>query len=263
MAGNVRTSPRLPLGSFRRQQVPVILALVLLATASWSILLRWPMDPMSDGLTMGLGPVMFLLIWLVMMVAMMFPAATPMIAMFTRLASERRGGGQPFVPTWLFVSTYLVVWLLFGVVVSVVAVLSEWLISLLSLSPATIARFGGVLLLTAGVYQLTPLKRACLTKCRSPFHFLLAHWRDGYRGALALGLRHGLSCLGCCWMLFVLLLPLGFMNIGAMALVTFLIVAEKVLPFGRIARFTGATALLLYGTLALVRPELLPTKPGL
>jgi len=72
MAGNVRTSPRLPLGSFRRQQVPVILALVLLATASWSILLRWPMDPMSDGLTMGLGPVMFLLIWLVMMVAMMF-----------------------------------------------------------------------------------------------------------------------------------------------------------------------------------------------
>lgn len=243
--------------------MPVILALVLLATASWSILLRWPMDPMSDGLTMGLGPVMFLLIWLVMMVAMMFPAATPMIAMFTRLASERRGGGQPFVPTWLFVSTYLVVWLLFGVVVSVVAVLSEWLISLLSLSPATIARFGGVLLLTVGVYQLTPLKRACLTKCCSPFHFLLAHWRDSYRSALALGLRHGLYCLGCCWMLFVLLLPLGFMKIGAMALVTFLIVGEKVLSFGPIARFPGATDLLLSGTLALVRPEFLPTMPGL
>lgn len=262
MAGNVRTSPRLPLGYFRRQQVPVILALVLLATASWSILFRWPMDPMSNGLTMGLGPVMFFLIWLVMMVAMMFPAATPMIAMFARLASERRGRSQPFVPTWLFVSTYLVVWLLFGVVVYGVAVLSEWLISLLFLSPATTARFDAVLLLAAGVYQPTPLKRACLTKCRSPFHFLLAHWRDGYRGALALGLRHRLYCLGCCWMLFVLL-PLGFMNIGAMALVTLLIVAEKALPFGRTARFPGATALLLYGTLAFVRPEFLPTIPVL
>lgn len=132
--------------------MPVILALVLLATTSWSILLRWPMDPMSDGLMMGLGPVMFLQIWFVMMVAMMFPVATPMIAMFARLAFEQQGRGQPFVPTWLFVSPYLVVWLLFGVVVYVVAVLSERLINLLSLSPATTARFGAVLLIAACVF---------------------------------------------------------------------------------------------------------------
>jgi len=79
----------------------------------------------------------------------------------------------------------------------------------------------------AGIYQLTPLKDVCLSKCRAPTDFIVTAWRDGARSALEMGLLHGAYCLGCCWLLFVILFPLGIMSIGAMAAVTIVIFAEK------------------------------------
>jgi predicted metal-binding membrane protein len=111
----------------------------------------------------------------------------------------------------------------------------------------------------AGAYQLTPLKRRCLTRCRTPLSFMLSYWRDGRRGAVRMGLRHGLFCLGCCWVLFLVLLPLGVMNVAAMVAVAALVLAEKVLPAGERVAVATAVALVGYGLLALAMPAALPT----
>jgi signal transduction histidine kinase len=116
-----------------------------------------------------------------------------------------------------------------------------------------------VVLVAAGIYQLTPLKDLCLSKCRTPINFIMTSWRDGTAGALRMGLLHGAYCLGCCWLLFVILFPLGIMNIGAMVAVTLIILAEKTLPWPRLAPYTAAFALLLYGASVIVSPQLLPT----
>ena len=120
------------------------------------------------------------------------------------------------------------------------------------------ARLGGVVLLLAGLYQLSPLKDICLSKCRTPLQFILSSWHDGYGGAFRMGLEHGAFCLGCCWLLFVILFPLGIMNIAVMALVTALIFAEKALPIGRqISKLAGA-GLIVYGALIMFLPAALP-----
>ena len=120
------------------------------------------------------------------------------------------------------------------------------------------ARLSGVVLLIAGLYQLSPLKDICLAKCRTPLQFLLTSWHDGYGGAFRMGLEHGAYCLGCCWLLFVILFPLGLMNLAVMALVTALIFAEKVLPIGRqISKLVGA-GLIIYGALIIFLPVALP-----
>jgi predicted metal-binding membrane protein len=100
------------------------------------------------------------------------------------------------------------------------------------LLPETAARIGGAVLVAAGLYQLSPLKDLCLSQCRTPVGFIMTSWRDGILGALRMGLRHGAYCLGCCWLLFAILFPLGMMNIAAMAAVTALVFAEKTLPWG-------------------------------
>ena len=120
------------------------------------------------------------------------------------------------------------------------------------------ARLGGAVLIAAGLYQLSPLKRACLTRCRTPLQFVLTSWRDGYGGAFRMGLTHGVYCLGCCWLLFVILFPLGLMNVAAMAVITALIFAEKSLPAGHRIGQVAAAALIAYGLLVLVVPGALP-----
>ena len=101
-----------------------------------------------------------------------------------------------------------------------------------ALSSTTAARIGGAVITLAGIYQLTPLKDLCLSKCRTPITFIMTSWRDGAVGALRMGLLHGAYCLGCCWLLFVILFPLGIMNIAAMAVITLIVFAEKTLPWG-------------------------------
>jgi predicted metal-binding membrane protein len=244
----------------RRERTLILALLLILAAASWAILI-WQSrtaNTMGMGLTMGMGATLFLAIWVVMMIAMMFPTAAPMILVFARVQRDRRCGGRAFVTTWVFVGAYLLIWTLFGVVAYLGALAASGLAQQVPWIMMNAARIGGGILVLAGLYQLTPLKRACLAKCRTPQDFILHSWRDGSRGSFRMGLEHGISCLGCCWLLFVLLFPLGIMNIAAMALLTALIFAEKFFPFGtRIAQF-AALVLILYGALVIVVPAALP-----
>lgn len=245
----------------------VILALLLgMAAVSWLALLAWGAHAGGtgmSGLTMGLGPALFLVAWLVMMVAMMFPTAAPMILMFARVRAGKQRRNQAVVSTWVFVAGYLTLWTAFGVPVYALAVVTERVVSQVGLSSLELARIGGVLIVLAGVYQLSPLKNACLAHCRSPLHFVLTQWRDGIAGALEMGAKHGMYCVGCCWLLFLILLPLGLMNVGLMVLITLLIFAEKSLPISRYARVAAAVALVGYGALVLLDPRVLPTAMGM
>jgi len=247
--------------SFQRN---VILGLLLVvATVAWAVLV-WQdagadMDMAIDSPTMGLRAPLFLAIWVVMMVAMMFPTAAPMILTFHKVQAGKRQRGEAFVSTWIFVAAYLLVWGLSGVAAYFGALAAEAVAARAALLPATVARVGGMVLVAAGLYQLTPLKDLCLSKCRTPITFIMTSWRDGAAGALRMGLLHGGYCLGCCWLLFVILFPLGIMNIAAMAVITLVIFAEKTLPWGRAVARATAAALIVYGTVVVAVPQLLPT----
>lgn len=210
-------------------------------------------------LTMGMAAPLFLAMWMAMMVAMMFPASAPMIVAFDRSQARRRNEGSAFVPTWVFVAPYLVVWFAMGLLGYLVAVVVENLVDESVWAGENLPRIAGGFLVAAGLYQLTPLKRVCLSNCRSPLSFMLRYWRDGRRGAVAMGLRHGLYCLGCCWVLFLVLFPLGVMNVAAMVAVALLVFAEKALPGGERVAAAAAVALVTYGLLAVAVPAVLPT----
>ncbi|TDH59301.1 DUF2182 domain-containing protein [Dankookia rubra] len=208
--------------------------------------------------TMGLRAPVFLAIWVVMMAAMMFPAVAPMVLAFHRIQAGRHGSGA-FVPTWVFVAGYMLVWTAAGAAAYAAALAAEAVAVRTGLGPAGAARIGGAVLVAAGLYQLTPLKDRCLSKCRTPVGFIMTSWREGRLGALRMGAQHGLWCLGCCWLLFAVLFPLGLMNIAAMAALTALVFAEKTLPWGRLAARAAAVVLVAYGGLVLAVPAALPT----
>lgn len=248
--------------TFRRERGIMLAALLGMTVAAWFVTARQAStagtSDMSTGLTMGMDAVLFVTVWLVMMVAMMFPSAAPMILTFAAVYRGRQQRGQAFVPTWIFVAGYVLVWALFGVLAYALAVGAE---RLAGASPGVMAnagRLGGVLILAAGVYQLSPLKSVCLSKCRTPTQFVLSAWRNGPGGALRMGLEHGLVCVGCCWLLYLILFPLGIMNLAVMALLTALIFAEKVLPGGRRVARGAAIALIAYGALVVFVPAALP-----
>lgn len=244
----------------QRERSLILGGLLVLAALAWAFLI-WQSNRMSTqamGLTMGMSAILFIAIWIVMMVAMMFPTAAPMILMFSKIYQSRRQQERPFVPTWVFVSAYLLVWSLCGGVAYPLAVLIEKLAAPSMWLMENAARFAGVVMVVAGLYQLSPLKHICLSKCRTPVQFVLSSWRDGYRGAFRMGLEHGAYCLGCCWLLFVILFPLSLMNLAVMALLTALIYAEKALPIGRqISQLVGG-GLIVYGVLVLFLPAALP-----
>jgi predicted metal-binding membrane protein len=247
------------------QQRKLILGLLLiLAAASW-VLLIWQSTTMNSqamgmGLTMGMSAVLFIAIWVVMMIAMMFPTAAPMILMFTAIYASKRQTSQTFVPTWVFVSAYLLIWTLFGIVAYPLALGAERLAGQSMWLMTNVSRISGALLVVAGLYQLSPLKSICLAKCRTPLQFILSSWRDGYGGAFYMGFLHGSYCLGCCWFLFVILFPLGIMNVVAMALLTALIFAEKSVPLGRLISQITGILLIFYGVLVILVPAALPTR---
>jgi len=246
--------------TLQRDRSLILGGLLMLAALAWALLI-WQASTMSHqamGLTMGMSAILFIAIWIVMMVAMMFPTAAPMILMFSKIYQSRRQHERPFVPTWVFVSAYLLIWSLCGVVAYPLAVGIDKLAASSIWLMGNAARFGGVVLLVAGLYQLSPLKDICLSKCRTPVQFILSSWHDGYRGAFRMGLEHGAYCLGCCWLLFVILFPLGLMNLAVMALLTALIFAEKALPIGRqISKLAGG-GLIVYGVIVLFLPAALP-----
>lgn len=245
-----------------RERNIIIAVLLGLSALSWLLLIRQQMSMSEEDamrLTMGFAAPAFLGIWTVMMVAMMFPAAAPMIVMYARIQKGKEERAQSVVPVWIFVAAYLAVWAAAGVVAFGAAAVAqdaaEGSMRLMDWAP----RIGGGLLIAAGAYQLSPLKRACLGKCRTPLQFVMTSWRDGRAGALRMGVEHASYCLGCCWMLFVILFPLGIMNVGAMAALALLIFLEKSSPVGEWAATAAAVALIAYGVLVLAVPGALPT----
>ena len=190
-----------------------------------------------------------LVMWWLMMLAMMLPSAAPMILLFAAL-TRRREAGAPFMRTGLFGAGYLAVWGVF----SILAVTLQWQLERIALlSPmmlTTSMLLGALLLIGAGVWQFTPLKRACLLHCRSPAEFLTHHWRKGRPGALHMGVRHGVYCLGCCWMLMLLLFYGGIMNIYWIAALSILVLAEKLAPLRHwVTSLIGVTLIVWGGTL--------------
>ncbi len=245
-----------------RERNLILASLLILAAAAWALLAWQTMaddGQMTMGLTMGMAAPLFIAMWAAMMVAMMFPASAPMILMFARVHATKREREQPFVPTWVFVTSYMVVWTLAGVLAYGAAVGAEELARQWTWLMDNAARIGGSVLVLAGLYQLSPLKRSCLSKCQTPLGFILTSWRDGYAGSFRMGLEHGVYCLGCCWLLFVILFPLGVMNVGAMVAITFLIFAEKSLPVGKQVALAAAGGLVAYGALVIFLPGILPT----
>jgi predicted metal-binding membrane protein len=179
--------------------------------------------------------------WAVMMVAMMVPSASPMIETYARIARSRSGASASNV--WLFATAYIVVWTLFsGAATAGQIALQRG--ALITSGFVTTPLVSGMILAIAGLYQLTPLKQACLSQCRSPIGFFMTEWRDGGTGAFKMGLKHGAFCVGCCWMLMALLFVLGVMNLLWVAAISVFVLLEKVTPYGRaIARITGVAML--------------------
>jgi len=198
--------------------------------------LAWGMANMGVGAEMLLMPAMVgwdgvdlflvLLMWTLMMAAMMLPSALPMLRTFAALG-RRTTPPSARSNTLVFAAGYVAVWGGF----SVLATLGQWgLLEVRLVSPMMEASsdwLGGLLLLGAGVYQLTPWKAACLTRCRSPMAFLLAEWRQGWSGALKMGWWHGLYCVGCCWALMLLLFVMGVMNLAWIVALSVLVLLEK------------------------------------
>jgi len=204
------------------------------------------------GAGWSLGSFMtFVIAWAVMMAAMMFPAAAPMLLLFRRVYSQRRAAGSGFVSTWVFAAGYLLVWTAAGALTWAFVLLGSELAGRLGVAEraawAPLAL--GAVLVLAGLYQLTPLKRVCLNHCRTPLGFVMQHWQDGRLGALRMGIVHGVYCLGCCWALFAVLVAAGVMSLAWMLLLTLVVFAEKVLPAGRRASHLVGAAFLVLGVL--------------
>ncbi len=241
----------------------VISGLSFITVISWAYILSGAGMTMGDATSgpMAMAPVwsfgyaltMFLM-WQVMMVAMMLPSAAPMILLVAALNRKKNTAtGNPALLTGLFVSGYLIVWGGF----SLAAVFLQWQMDrwalLNPMMASASAPLGAALLIAAGVYQLTPLKHACLRHCRSPLHFIGRRWRSGAGGALMMGLDHGVFCLGCCWVLMGLLFYGGVMNLAWIGGIALYVLIEKVAPAGHwIGRFSGAL-LILWGAAVLIR----------
>ena len=249
-------------GVLKRDRLIVLAGLVGIAGLAWVYVgyLAWEMEHMAMPMVMAMPRmqtwsvwdlVLLCIMWVVMMVAMMVPTAASMILIFAKVQRQRRAQERPYVPTGIFVSGYLLVWAGF----SVLATLAQWgLHSAALLSPmmgSTSPVLGGLLLLAAGLFQWTPLKYACLQHCRSPLSFLMTEWREGHRGALSMGLRHGSYCTGCCWLLMALLFVAGVMNVLWVAILTAFVLIEKVAPRGDMVGRVAGVVLVLAGLMML------------
>ena len=190
------------------------------------------------------------LMWAVMMVGMMVPTAAPMVLLFATNSRRLREQQQPYVPTVVFLSGYVVVWSGFAVT----ATLGNWALHVNDLMSSMMGKsaniyLGGGLLIAAGLFQLSPLKYVCLKHCRSPLSFLTNDWREGAWGAFTMGLHHGAFCLGCCWVLMGLLFVLGIMNLLWIAVLAAFVLLEKVAPAGQYVGMAAGVLLVIWGVL--------------
>jgi predicted metal-binding membrane protein len=230
-------------------QLGLIFGLLLLAAIAWAVT-GDRMDGMDAGPGTDLGGLGFwVTVWVVMMAAMMFPSIAPMVVMYARIEEGRRRGGETSDAgaTAIFVAGYLITWAAVGLVGYAIIEGARGLdLGFLAWDKAGPYVAGGVIV-AAGIYQLTPMKDACLRRCRNPMGFLLTSWHPGRVGALQMGVEHGAWCVGCCWGVMAALFALGVMSLGWMALVAALIAIEKLLPWKAVANRGIALLLIVLG----------------
>jgi predicted metal-binding membrane protein len=241
-------------------QLGLIGLLLVLAAIAWAV----TSDQMS-GMDAGPGTDpgalgFFLGVWVVMMAAMMLPSIAPMVVMQVRIQEGRRERGQSAAvgTTVLFVAGYLVTWAAAGLVGFGLYEIGKALTGDVFAWDNAGPYLAGGIIFAAALYQLTPLKDVCLRHCRSPFMFLMTHWRPGRLGALRMGLIHGGWCVGCCWALMAALFALGVMSLGWMAFIAALIAIEKLLPWRALANRGIAVLLLVLGLGVAFAPSSVP-----
>jgi predicted metal-binding membrane protein len=250
----------------RRDRAVIALGLAAIALLAWAYLVRMASGMHAAAMdaeihaAMGMPGmriwgamdlVMLFLMWEVMMIAMMLPSAAPLILMVVG-TYRRRGPGARGMTT-AFVTGYLVAWTAFS---AAAALMQTALHQAALLSPGMASRspvLAGGIFLIAGTCQWLPLKNACLTRCRSPLDFLSREWKEGPAGALSMGLRHGLFCVGCCWALMALLFVAGVMNLVWVAAIAGFVLVEKLMRHGAAAGRVTGIVFFVWGAYVLIR----------
>jgi predicted metal-binding membrane protein len=220
-------------------------ALTSVTLAAWGYL-YWDARTMNCARWMRAGTlwnlpgfITMFTMWSIMMVAMMLPSTIPMVMTFALVNRRRRDQNAPYVPAAVFLLGYIIVWTGFSLVATTIQ-FSLTSMRVLSMEMASASPlFAGGLLIGVGLFQWTPWKNRCLSHCSGPLHFLVTSWRDGRSGALAMGVRHGLFCLGCCWAVMFLLFVAGVMNLLWVAALSAFVLVEKLAP-RVVSRPTGA-----------------------
>jgi predicted metal-binding membrane protein len=237
-------------------------ALVVLSLASWGYLFydAWRMRTTGSCCmiaTADMRPwvsselLLLFVMWAVMMVAMMAPTAAPMVLTFAAV-NRRRQSQRPYVSASFFLMGYLLAWTIFSALATVA---QRFLHGVALLSPSmvsTSALLGAAILIVAGVFQLTPLKHACLAHCRTPLSFIMNEWREGAGGALWMGVKHGVYCLGCCWILMLLLFVTGVMNLIWVGVITAFVMIERIAPGVKWISRVAGVGLIAWGMWLLV-----------
>jgi predicted metal-binding membrane protein len=249
----------------RRDRIVVAAALLMITGTAWAYVLWLAADMDMGGMDMtglrmipagmglmepaaapwtGIEFAFVLAMWAFMMIGMMAPSAAPMILIYSRVGRQALERGRPWAATGWFVAGYLLAWTFFAIV----ATAAQWALQRAALLDATMTStnrvFSGVVLLAAGLYQLTPIKNACLHQCQAPLAFIQRYggFRKSAFGSLALGLRHGAYCVGCCWVLMALLFVTGVMNVIWIAALTIFVLLEKIIPAGRLLSLVAGAA---------------------
>lgn len=233
------------------------LAGVALIGWAYMLYMAWAMENM-DKVDMWMPPAgaapwatwdyfMLFVMWATMMVAMMTPSILPMVTLFDTLNRRRMERNQTYVMTSVFVAGYLIAWTGFSLLATIAQypLHTSGLLNPMMNSESYL--MSGLVLIGAGIYQWTPAKDACLSTCRSPLSFLMTEWRDGRMGALIMGVRHGVYCVGCCWAMMLVLFAVGVMNMLWVLLITAFVLVEKLMPAPRPLRIISGLGLVIWG----------------
>jgi predicted metal-binding membrane protein len=247
----------------RRDFYAITGSLIAMTILSWMYLIQMARDmsgPKScclipthiQGWTAPYFGMMFIM-WAIMMIGMMLPTAAPMILIYAAVARKAQKQQTPIAKTAAFSAGYIFMWIIF----SFFATVFQWQLDKFALlSPMMVTnspKIGAALLMAAGIYQLLPIKNNCLKHCQSPFHFISNHWRPGNLGAFFMGISHGAYCIGCCWVIMLLLFVGGVMNILWIAAITIFVLLEKILPMGGQGGKVSGILMIVVGIIMLLK----------
>lgn len=225
---------------FNKSRRLVIFGIIAMSVLAWiymaSLGLHATVEPNASNYTHSHHFENLLLVffmWSIMMVAMMLPSAAPTILMFDTIIHKQGRNASRVSPTFLFISGYLATWIIYS---GLAAIWQIWLQNnalVTTVIVKSVPSLSGTLLIIAGLFQFSHLKYSCLKHCRSPMGFFMLHWQEGRKGAFLMGVRSGLYCVGCCWVLMILMFVAGAMNIIWMLVLAVFILVEKLIPWGR------------------------------